>query len=143
EFWGICGGFISEMLYLYAPYHALDIYVRGDVAEFLAYAFVQLLFYGIWKAHTEKRWSSIVIGSLSFAAIIISHNLTAMMVTPFALLFAGYLYLSARNGKKITRPYYPLLILLVGILLGAFYWVPVFGEMHYTNVLSQIGGGAD
>jgi hypothetical protein len=32
--WGRIGGTLSAVLYLLAPYHALDIYVRGDVAEF-------------------------------------------------------------------------------------------------------------
>src|SRR3990167_4146974 len=31
EFWGKIGGLLSATLYLYAPYHALDTYVRGDV----------------------------------------------------------------------------------------------------------------
>ena len=31
EFWGKPGGVISALLYLYAPYHAVNIYVRGAV----------------------------------------------------------------------------------------------------------------
>src|SRR6185369_3357077 len=143
EFWGRGGGLIATLLYLYAPYHALDMYVRGDVAEFWAYAFIPLLFYGLWKAYKERTWTFVILGSLGYAGIILSHNLTGMMVTPFALVFGFFLYLAARSEKKLYKPYYPLLILLIGILLSAFYWLPVFGEMKYTNVLSQVGGGAD
>ncbi|MBI2614069.1 MAG: hypothetical protein HYW62_04845, partial [Candidatus Levybacteria bacterium] len=49
EFFGRLGGIISGLFYVYAPYHALDIYVRGDVAEFWAYAFIPLAFLGIYK----------------------------------------------------------------------------------------------
>src|SRR3990172_3966639 len=34
EFWGEVGGIVSGLFYVYAPYHALDIYVRGAVDEF-------------------------------------------------------------------------------------------------------------
>src|SRR3989344_8168557 len=39
EFWGEAGGVISGLFYLFSPYHAVDIYVRGDVSEFWAYTF--------------------------------------------------------------------------------------------------------
>lgn len=142
EFWGKAGGIISALLYVYAPYHALNVYVRGDVAEFWAYAFVPLVFYGLWKAYKEQQWKYVAIGSIGFAAIILSHNLTAMMVTPFLFLFAFFLFIISFRQKK-QFSYYPLAILFIGILLAAFYWFPVFAEMQYTNVLSQIGGGSD
>ncbi|MEM4271063.1 MAG: hypothetical protein QXO70_03140, partial [Candidatus Pacearchaeota archaeon] len=39
--------------------------------------------------------------------------------------------------------YYMLLTVILGLLLSAFYWIPAIFEMKYTNILSQIGGGAD
>src|SRR5260221_8138750 len=55
EFWGKKGGLISGLLYLYAPYHAVDIYVRGDVAEFWAYGFIPLAFLGVYKVFISLR----------------------------------------------------------------------------------------
>jgi uncharacterized membrane protein len=143
EFWGRSGGLIAALLYLYAPYHALDLYVRGDVAELYAYAFIPLAFYGLWKTYKERKWSYVILGSIGYAAIITSHNLTAMMITPFLLVMAFLLYIYARREEKMHKPYFPVVILVLGILLAGFYWLPVFGEMKYTNVLSQVGGGAD
>lgn len=136
EFFGELGGLVSGLFYLYAPYHAVDIYVRGDVAEFWAYAFIPLAFLGIYK-------KNILLGSIGFAAIVLSHNLTAMMVTPF-LLIAILLncYIAFKNKKfLILNP--SSLILLLGLALSAFYWLPALLELKDTNVLSQIGGGAD
>ena len=39
--------FIGAILYGFAPYHFLDIYVRGDIAEIMAFAFVPLVFFFI------------------------------------------------------------------------------------------------
>lgn len=138
ELWGKSGGVIAALLYVFIPYHAVDIYVRGDVAEFWAYAFIPLIFYFILKIHQTGKFRFIVGGGLAFAALIISHNLTAFMATPFILIFAMLLYL----GNKKTGKGLPIALIL-GLLLSAFYWLPALLEINYTNVLSQIGGGAD
>lgn len=122
EFWGKIGGAVAALFYMYAPYHAVDIYVRGAVSEFWALAFIPLVFYGF------KRRSWMLTG-LAYAAVILSHNLTAMMLTPFLLLF-------------LLRPR-QLVGLLIGLGLSAFYWLPAIAEMSATKVFGQIGAGAD
>lgn len=136
EFFGELGGMVSGLFYLYAPYHAVDIYVRGDVAEFWSYAFIPLAFLGIYK-------KNILIGSVGFAAIILSHNLTAMMIVPF-LLFVILLncYIAFKNKKSFIFNHSSL-ILVFGLAISAFYWIPALLEIRNTNVFSQIGGGAD
>jgi len=136
EFFGEFGGIASSLFYLYASYHAVDIYVRGDVAEFWAYAFIPLAFLGIYKRN-------IPIGTIGFAAIILSHNLTAMMIAPFLLIVILLNSYIALKNKKSFIINHSSLILFLGLAISAFYWIPALLEMKYTNVLSQVGGGAD
>ena len=155
EFWGKVGGVLSGLFYVYAPYHALDIYVRGDVAEFWAYAFIPLMFYGLYKVFDSPRrspsvtsevgscWKWILVGSLGYAGVILSHNLTAMMITPFLLIAILLNCYIVPKGKKLLILYHSSLILFLGLAVSAFYWIPALVEMKNTNVLSQIGGGAD
>lgn len=144
QFWGEVGAVISAMFYVYAPYHALDIYVRGDVSEFWAYAFVPLTFLGLYKVFkSDEKFKWTIVGALGFGGIILSHNLTAMMVTPFiiiALLLYCYIVL---KKKKLLMLRYPISAILLGLMIASFYWLPALSEHGYTNVLSQIGGGAD
>ncbi len=142
ELWGKIGGLVSSLFYVYAPYHAVDIYVRGDVAEFWAYAFIPLAFYGFLKAYKEKEWKYIIIGAFGFSGIILSHNLTAMMITPF-LIFLLFFLLLIDTKEKIGSTFYFLITLFFGLSISAFYWLPALFELKFTNVLSQIGGGAD
>jgi len=136
EFFGKLGGIVAGLFYIYAPYHAIDIYVRGDVAEFWAYAFIPLMLLGLYKR-------SILIGSIGFAGVILSHNLTAMMVTPFLIIVTLLnCYIAYKNKNLFTIYHLPFTIFL-GLTISAFYWFPALLEMKYTNVLSQIGGGAD
>jgi len=138
EIWGKFGGMVSALLYVFVPYHAVDIFVRGDVAEFWAYAFIPLVFYGLLKIHKTGKFRFIVISAFSYAVLIISHNLTALMATPFILIFMGMLFLgNKKSGKNL------LIALILGLLISAFYWLPAILEINYTNVMSQVGGGAD
>lgn len=138
EFFGRKAAILSSLLYLYAPYHAVNVYVRGDVAEFFAYGLLPLSFYGIYRVLKTQDFGWVVFTSISYSLLIISHNLTALMVTPFLLAFGLVV-----NYKKLKTLFLTLTSLILGFGLSAFYSLPALLEMKYTNVLSQIGGGAD
>lgn len=143
EFWGELGGVLSGILYVYAPYHALNIYVRGAVSETFGYAFIPLAFFAIYKTWEKKKWKYVVIGSIALTGIISSHNLTALMTMPFLLILVtvlGFISFKKKDFKSV-RPV--LITLLLGLLISSFYWLPSLGELQFTNVTSQIGGGAD
>ncbi len=153
ELFGKLGGVVSGLFYVYAPYHAVDVYVRGDVAEFWAYAFIPLMFLGFYKlisnlpprSQTSKsknlRW--VIVGAIGFAGIVLSHNLTAMMIIPFLIIILLFYCFVAFRNKNLFTIYYLLFTIFLGLLLSAFYWLPALFEMKSTNVLSQIGGGAN
>ncbi len=140
EFWGEFGGVISGLFYAYAPYHAIDVYVRGAVGEFWAMAFLPLVFLGIYKLF-RKKWWGVIVGALGFAGIILSHNLTVLMTTPFILLVALILFVFSKSKKQFLILNSKFLILSLG--LSAFYWLPALFEMNLTKVFGQLGGGAD
>lgn len=56
QLWGDSGAFLSAILYIYAPYHAVQIYVRGAVAELWAYAFIPLVFYSVLMTARYGKW---------------------------------------------------------------------------------------
>ncbi len=136
EFWGKFGGLLSALLYLYAPYHGLNTYVRGDIGEVYSYFLIPLIFYGMWKHYKTQKFAYLIIGSLGYAGAIASHNLSGLMITPFVLLAILLLVIKRRNLLLFFIP-------VVGILLSAFYSLPALLEMNYTNVVSTIGGKAD
>lgn len=140
EIWGENGGLVSGLLYVLAPYHALDIYVRGDIGEVWAYAFIPLVFFGIYKLYKYNKLRHLFIGSLGYFGVITSHNLSALMISPFIFLFSGILFFITLKHKK---NYYLLALPIFGILLSSFYFLPAILEMGFTNVLSQVGGAAD
>lgn len=144
--WGELGGVLSAILYQYAPYHAVNIYIRGAVGEFWAMAFLPLVFLGLYKliAHLSFKWRWVILGGLGVTGVILSHNVTAMLLMGFILITILFVNIAVilKKKKLILMTNYYLLITL-GLGLSAFFWLPALWEMRYTNVQSVIGGGAD
>lgn len=116
---------LAGILYVYAPYHAVQIYVRGAVAEYWAYAILPLVFYALWK-------KKIILGALSLAALILSHNLTSFMSIPFILILI-FIKLSTKNKKSLLFTAYCLLF-IISLGLSAFFWLPSVLESGKTGV---------
>ncbi|HEV2339175.1 MAG TPA: 6-pyruvoyl-tetrahydropterin synthase-related protein [Patescibacteria group bacterium] len=134
--WGIYGGMLAAVFYTYATYHAVDIFVRGDIGELYAYGLLPLAIFGFIAFIQEKKWQYLVTGAISFALLICSHNLSALMVSPLLLLLAIW-------GVVAKKTWSGFVTFLLGLFIASFYWLPALTESVYTNVLSQITGGAD
>jgi len=123
------GGGIAAVVYLFLPYHFVDVYVRGAFAEFTALAFLPYLFLGIDMTMDNLRsaWS-IWLLALSASLLLLSHNLSALMIIPFALIYTCLF--PVISLKKITMV---AIGSLVGAGLSAFYWLPVITELQYLR----------
>ena len=123
------GAALAAVLYLYAPYHGVQIYVRGAVAEYWAYAVLPLVFYAIWKR-------KIILAGLSLAALITSHNLTAFMSIPFISLFILIKFFEVKN--KLLFTVYCLLFTALALSASAFFWLPAIAETAKTQVSQMV-----
>ena len=129
------GALVAAMIYMYLPYHFVDLFVRGAVSEFAALAILPYLFYGIDGLFSRCSYKSVAIVALSSAAIVLTHNLSAFMIVPFAVLYFTAKVYQHRPPKK------QLLIVcaapLLGALISSFYWLPVLLEMGYIRPLAS------
>jgi len=123
---GISGGILAAVLYMYAPYHAVDGYVRGAVGEYWALIFLPLIFWGFWR-------KKILTGALGVAGLIVSHTILGYA----GMLFVGIAVLGAKMRKDMV------IMVLLGLGLSAFFWLPAIWEMKYTNVASQVSATAN
>ncbi len=125
-------GLIGALLYIFAPYRFVDLYVRGAIGEHVAFVFPPLVFYGmlgIAKNHRSKPGG--VITALSMAGLLLSHNAIALMILPLIALYVVYLF----TFESKHSPNYLLLTtyyLLLGFALSAFFWIPALVEGKYT-----------
>lgn len=135
-------GILAGVLYAYAPYHAVELYVRGAVGELWAYALLPLLFLGLFLgANPTRRKDGVWIGGLGLAGIILSHTISGYMTVVFYLIgLALYtLILLFKRQFHVLRITYHVSLFAIGLGVSAFFWLPAIAEMGYTNVAGQIG----
>jgi hypothetical protein len=118
-FWGRLGGIVSSLFYVYAPYRAVDVWVRGALPESLAFVFFPLLIYSLEKK--RQLWFSILLSGL-----LLTHNLSFVMFLPFL----GFWWLWRSRDLKFIKAG------IVSGLLSAFYVVPIFFESHLVTLAS-------
>jgi uncharacterized membrane protein len=130
--WNKRVGFIGALLYVFAPYRFVDLYVRGALGEHVAFIFPPLVLYFLYKLATSDkhiRFGSLL--SLSFAGLILAHNAIALMFVPIIALYGLYL-LFFETKKRILFIIYSTLFIGLGFGGAAFFWVPAYFEGKYT-----------
>jgi hypothetical protein len=143
EFFGRIGGVLSAIFYMWAPYHAVDIYVRGAMNESWALVFFPLISWSAYrlivasKIH-EKRW--IILLALSYFGLFTSHNLMLMIFTPVFAIYVLILLWQHNAWRKIPE-------LLIGgvwsLGLSAFFTFPALFENKFTQIAGQLVGYYD
>lgn len=126
--WGKKGGIISALFYTYAPYRAVDIYVRGAMGEAWAFVFLPLI-----VLFTLKQ-KPLLLG-LSVAGLLLTHNVTTIMFFPFYLVLIVLLF--KHDFKKWKSIF---LAGVLGVALSAFFTLPAFLEKGYTHIESITQG---
>jgi len=139
KLWGDWGGLLSSVLYLFAPYHSVDVYVRGAMNEHWALAFLPGVCWAVYEIidGNDKKYISVM--SLFFSFLLLSHNLMALIFTPVIGVFA--LLLIWLKKKKFYAKIWPLLIGGVwGVGLAAFFTLPVLLEKKFVHVETMLMG---
>ncbi|KKQ52141.1 hypothetical protein A2865_03330 [Candidatus Woesebacteria bacterium RIFCSPHIGHO2_01_FULL_39_17] len=140
--WGKAGGFISALIYTYAPYRAVDVFVRGAMGEVWAFALLPFVFWSVGKVFKGKKISVLYL-ALSFSALLTSHNISAILIIPF--LLAWILLISFRNFKEsptqfMQRIYRISIGFVWGIGIASFFILPAWFEKNLVHVETLLSG---
>lgn len=132
----------GAIMYMFVPYRFVDMYVRGDIGEHVAFAFMPLILFFIYQYFQTKKIIFGVGVSIAVALLILSHNAISLMYLPFVLFYCMYLAFTvfpssiSADAEKIANTKYfilnTLFFLFLGFGLSTFFWVPAFFEGKYT-----------
>ena len=130
--WGDLPGLLAGVIYTYLPYHLADAYTRGAIPEHFAFVFPPLILWAYTRAFQEEQprapW---LWGSLAWAGLVLTHNLTALLLMPVTLAYL--LLLAAWTGRwRRLLPAAGSLLLAVGLSAG--YWLPVLAEGQAVGI---------
>lgn len=113
---------LGALAYMIAPYHVLDFYGRGALAEFVAIALLPLVALGLERAERGR----ILLLALTYGGMILAHLPLALLVSLFFILPRCILH-GARTCIRAAVP------LALGIALSAIYLVPAFALDAYRD----------
>lgn len=131
KFWGKLGGSLSAIFYSFAPYHALDFYVRGAMGEMWALMFFPAIFWALVKLKEKTNILNMLLVGIFIAALSLSHNLSTMIFLPITIFWITILVLYDKRPKFL---YFSFLSLMLGIMLSAFYVLPMIFEKNLVHV---------
>lgn len=129
----------GSVLYVYMPYRAVELFVRGSIGEIVAFVFFPLTvlsFINLTSNKVSKKW--VGIAALSTAALVLSHNIMAYMFFPFVLILvvARIIWFVKNKKRAIVQS---LSGLTLGFLASIYFWFPAIFEsklMQYDTVFN-------
>jgi hypothetical protein len=157
RFMGSRAGFLAGLVYIYIPYHIVDVYVRASLAESLALAFLPLNLWLFYEAVATPRLAAVLGAGLSYAGLMLTHNGLALLFSPLLGIYLIFLVFSrALAGSKrglswseripglarvlVRSSLPPILGLLLGLGLSAIFWLPMALEFKYVRLDQWMGG---
>lgn len=150
---------VSALVYVYAPYHLVDMYVRANLAESMAFVWLPFC---LWTARQSfikpnLRW---VIGlGLSLAALVMTSQLVTLLFAPLFgpyLILLWFLYTQPDGTLSLDVPKWvqrwsrlwvlvrgaiaPALGLVAALGLSAIFWLPMVLERNDVKVEQWFDG---
>lgn len=120
----------GSVLYVYMPYRATELFVRGTIGEITAFMFLPLIALSIVNLTKEKdfiskKWIGVL--GISVCGLVLSHNIMAYMFMPFVLLILvlRIIFISKNKMKSILFSFSGLLL---GLVSSSYFWLPALSE---------------
>jgi len=122
--------FLGASLVAYAPYNFLNLFVRGDFSEALAFSLLPAVFWASAKTIIDKkRTYYFLLATFLWGLIILSHNIVALLATAWLIIFLLLVLIRDKQGAQKT-----IFIFFLSLALSAFFWIPALGEMEYVHL---------
>lgn len=125
------------ILYMFASYRLVDVYVRSAIGETLAFMIIPIVLLGLYEIvyRDYKKWYIFTIG---FVLLLLSHIITSILMAGFILLFLIFNYKKLLDDKK--RLLYLFISGIVGVLLGLFFILPLLQQYKANYIQIFIDG---
>lgn len=127
---GKWGGVLTSVFYTLAPYHLLDIYIRGSVGEVWSLGFFPLCLYFFDQIVLSHKPRIIVLSAISISLVIFSHNILALMFVIFLIFYSMFLILQQKERKSSAISI--ILAFIGGLGLSSIFVLPALLEQHYV-----------
>ena len=153
------GALLATIAYTLAPYHLVNLYVRGDsLQEFFAFVWYPLILWGVdllvWRAEDGSRnrcEGALLVLAIALAALALTHNVSTVIFAPFIVLYTLARLAQIGLRKGTAHPVREVLgaitrlaaAVALGLALSAWFWLPALGESSGLQLANQTTGYLD
>jgi hypothetical protein len=140
---------VAAVAYMAIPYHLVDVFVRAAMAESVALIFLPLALWSFRETVVRPRAVAVLAAAASYAAIMWTSNLVALVFTPALGIYVLLLILwRARSGDRpdtgrarlaLRGAVAPAIAFCLGLGLSAAFFVPALVEQGYINRTQWFG----
>jgi hypothetical protein len=117
--------------WLFAPYQALDLYVRNAFAEAAAVAIAPVALLGLMTALERPTVAGVALGAATIALVPLAHNAVTLFMFP---VFAAIVVTrSAISGRPLKTAAAGVLAIAGGLGLSACFWLPALLEKDFVK----------
>lgn len=131
---GVGAGVVGAVFYTLAPYHLVDVYVRGSPGEVWALAFFPAILWLTNQFAKSGKKRHLIFGSFALALLILSHNILTIMFLPFYLSYIALLMILRRRRDVLRLGLIPVF----GTGLSSYFWLPALAEAKYVTGLKAV-----
>ena len=140
--WGRVGGFLSAVVFAYAPYKAVDVYVRGAMGEVWGIAILPFVFWAARQVVSGKKKAPLWF-AISLALLFTSHNILTFITAPILVLWI--IFISTINKIYRLPDFFFRIKLIIfsliwGGLISSFFVLPVFWERRFAHIETLLEG---
>lgn len=139
-FFGRLGAVTVSFLYVYAPYHAVDIYVRGAMSESWALVFFPLIFWFFYLSIKDEKYLYFVLSIFSLSFLILSHSIMNLSFFPVAFFWAIYWLVALKKVKLFPKV---ISVFVLAFLLAGFFILPALLEKSLVRIESLMAAYYD
>lgn len=137
--------FVAGLLFVFMPYHLIDVYVRAALAESVALMFMPLTLWAFYETVTTRTIRSVLFAAFAYAAMVYAHNGIALL---FSIVLGAWIiflvlrtrkpnlrFISLPNILNLLRTAIPTMGgLALGLGLTGIFMIPLVLEYKYINV---------
>jgi len=132
DLFGPPAGFVAAIAFVYAPYNLHNVVHRGALAEAWGLAWLPFIFWALRRLARRGRRADLLLCTLLYTALLLTHNILALVSTPLFILYAILLWRLHGRGRR--RALLLAGALAAGLGLATFFWMPAFFEKEYVQI---------
>lgn len=131
---------LGSLLYMLLPFHlAIDLWVRGALGQFCAYAWLPLILTAVHGIVNRNTFAAPGL-AMAYTALILTNIPTTLMFSPVPVLYAVAI---APRKEKVRSAILVLLAMVMGIAMASGYLYPALIHRKHVNMAALTEGVFD